>query len=79
MVLSSLPSGEMGVLESSNCVLWRSVAEVGRRVRAHDRLVQRSIEGRLGLADFDVNIVDTVFDEDSAAPDGHPAWRIKPG
>ena len=73
MVLSSLPFGEMGVLESSNCVLWRSVAGMGHRVRANDRLVQRTIEGRLGLADFDVNIADTVFDEDLAAPDGHPA------
>ena len=60
MVLSSLPLGEMGVLESPNCVLWRLVAEVGRRVRDDDRLVQRSIEGLLGLADFDVNIVITV-------------------
>ena len=79
MVLSSLPFGEMGVLGSSNCVLWRSIAEVGRRVRANDRLVQRSIEGRLGLVDFDVNIVDTVLDKDSTVPDDHPAWRTKPG
>ena len=67
------------MLESLNGVLWRSVAEVGSRVRGHDMLVQRSIEGRLGLVDFDVNIVDTVLDKDSTAADDHPAWRTKPG